>query len=220
MRLPAARPAAERAARPINDSLIDYLGKLPKHASQYELLAAACGDPGNATFYMWLEMLQQCGLPQAPLRVVEAGKPCRAALERMRGVDVFVEAGADLLLCDAGAEETLAALRRLRAGGTALVLVPDLSERAAVQMAYLMTALFGKVAVYAPTLFACNQKFLVGGDYKGGSAKLYDFSMSLFFLVRLEEINTVVGQAQMDFMRADLKMETFSDWRAAYFNLL
>ena len=219
MRPPArlSEPAADRA---INESLTEYLGKLPGHASQYATLAAACNDPGNDQFYMWLEVLKQCALPPGPLKVAEVGAPCRTALERMRGTDEFVESGADFLVSGAGPEETLLAMKRLRAGGMALVWVPDLSSKAAVRMAYLMTAAFGKVAVYAPTLFACNQKFLMGGDYRGGSTKLFDFSMPLYFLVRLEEINTIVGQAQMDFMRAEMKMESFAEWRAAYFNFL
>lgn len=219
MRPPArlSEPAADRA---INESLTDYLGKLPAHASQYETLAAACNDPGNDKFYMWLEVLQQCALPHEPMKVTEVGAPCRAALERMRGTDAFVESGADFLVSGAGPEETMLSMKRLRPGGTALVLVPDLSSKAAVRMAYLMTAAFGKVAVYAPTLFACNQKFLMGCDYKGGISKMHEFSMSLYFLVRLEEINTIVGQAQMDFMRAEMKMDSFADWRAAYFKLL
>ena len=38
-----------------------------------------------------------------------------------------------------------------------------------MQLAYLMAALFGKVAVYTPSLYAGDQKFLIGADYKGGA---------------------------------------------------
>ena len=216
MRMPqrAAEAMTETLARPINDSLYDYLRRLPAQASQYETLAAKAE---TAAFYLWVEVLHQCALPETALNV--AGTAGRAALARLRGRDAFVEADADLLL--SGEEAALGAMGGLRAGGTAVVLVQDLTCRAAVQLAYLMAALFGKVAVYTPSLYAGDQKFLIGADYKGGAeAAPREFAMSIYFLTRLEEINTVVGQAQMDFMRADLKMETFSDWRATYFNLL
>ena len=215
--LPAMRmPAIQRTAagRPINDSLYDYLRKLPAQASQYETLAAKAE---TAAFYLWVEVLQHCALPETALKV--AGEVGRAAIARLRGRDAFVEAGADLLL--SGEEEALRAMGGLRAGGTAVVLVQDLTSRAAVQLAYLMTALFGKVVVYTPTLYAGDQKFLIGVDYKGGAeAAPRDFAMSIFFLTRLEEINTVAGQAQLDYVRAEAKPDLYSEWWATYFKPL
>lgn len=216
MRMPAPRgpdaPATARGPRPINDSLYDYLGKLPAQASQYEALAAKAE---TAAFYLWVEVLHHCALPDSALNV--AGAAGREALTRLRGRDAFVEAGADLLLSE---EEALGAMGGLRAGGTAVVLVRDLTCRAAVQLAYLMAALFGKVAVYTPSLYAGDQKFLIGADYKGGAeAAPREFAMSIYFLTRLEEINTVAGQAQLDYVRAEAKPDLCAEWWATYFTL-
>ena len=217
MRMPLnQRQATLRGpARPINESLVDYLRKLPAQANQYDSLAAHKGV-GTAALYLWLEVLHHCALPEPTLKV--AGAPGRDALTRLRGADAFVDVGADLLLSEE--EEALRAMGGLRAGGIAVVRVQDLSTRAAVQLAYLMTALYGKVAVYTPSLYAGDQKFLVGGDYKGGAEAVpRDFAMSIFFLSRLEEINTVAGQAQMDYLRADAKPELYSEWCAAFMPL-
>ena len=212
--MPASRTdtLASRGQRPINDSLYDYLKRLPPQASQYEALASKAE---TAAFYLWVEVLHQCTLPEAALNV--AGAAGRAALAR-RGHEAFVEADADLLL--SGEEAALGAMGGLRAGGTAVVLVQDLTCRAAVQLAYLMTALFGKVAVYTPSLYAGDQKFLIGADYKGGAeAAPREFAMSVYFLTRLEEINTVAGQAQLDYVRAEAKPDLCAEWWATYFTL-
>ena len=44
--------------------------------------------------------------------------------------------------------------------------------------------------------------------------------MSMFFLTRLEEINTVAGQAQLDYVRAEAKPDLYSEWWATYFKPL
>jgi len=186
---------------------------LPAQASQYEALAAKAE---TAAFYLWVEVLHNCALPDSALKV--AGAAGREALTRLRGRDAFVEAEADLLL--SGEEEALGAMGGLRVGGTAVVLVRDLTCRAAVQLAYLMTALYGKVAVYTPSLYAGDQKFLIGAEYKGGAeAAPREFAMSMLFLTRLEEINTVAGQAQLDYVRAEAKPDLCAEWWATYFTL-
>ena len=92
-----------------------------------------------------------------------------------------------------------------------------LSSPAHVRLVYIMTALYKSVSVYSPTLYCGDEKYLIGRDFKGGEMPASEFAMSLYFLTKLEEINSVIGQAQMDHIRSETKHDQASaDWCTTY----
>jgi hypothetical protein len=214
VRMPKTTAAAAECG--INASLSDYLAQLPTHPSQYEKLADFCECKEKAAYFKLIELFSALPLPQEPFKLLCLGT-------QRTPVGPFGEAAAtprsiDLLISDADFGETLAAACKVQAvGGTLVVDVGRLSSPAHVRLAYVMAALYKSVSVYSPTLYSGDEKYLIGRDFKGGEMPASDFALSLYFLTRLEEINSVIGQAQMDHIRSESKYDQVcADWCTTY----
>ena len=214
VRMPKAVASAAECS--INASLSDYLAQLPKYPSQYEKLSDLCECKEKAAFFKLIELFSVLPFPKEPFKLLCLGTQ-RTPVGPFAEVDAAPRT-VDLLISDADFGETLAAACKVQAvGGMLVVEVGRLSTPAHVRLVYVMAALYKSVSVYTPTLYSGDEKYLIGRDFKGGEMPASEFTMSLYFLTRLEEINSVIGQAQMDHIRSETKYDQASaDWCTTY----
>jgi hypothetical protein len=215
VRMPKSTAAAAECN--INASLSDYLAQLPKHASQYEKLGDLCEYKEKAAYFKLIELFSVLALPKEPFKLLCLGTQ-RTPVGPFAEVVDAAPRTVDLLISDADFAQTLAAACKVQAvGGMLVVEVGRLSTPAHVRLAYVMAALYKSVSVYTPSLYCGEEKYLIGRDFKGGEMPASEFAMSLYFLTRLEEINSVIGQAQMDHIRSETKYDQSSaDWCTTY----
>jgi hypothetical protein len=119
-----------------------------------------------------------------------------------------------------------AAISKIKPKGTLVLDVGHLFSLASVQIAYMMCACFKQVHVHVPLAAFEHEKFLICTGYDPHPNVLellqsgdgpYTFDMSLYFLGKINEINSVYGQIQLENARNEPKNENkFNEWRSKY----
>lgn len=129
----------------------------------------------------------------------------------------------ELVTCEA-LSDIRAAMEIQKKGGTLVVQVADSTSLAAVQLIYILCACY-QVTVYTPMLNFEFEKFFICRDYNPHPKIMellktpgpYLFEMSNYFLARLDEINSIFGQVQLDFYRNPGSYEQrWADWQALW----
>jgi hypothetical protein len=130
---------------------------------------------------------------------------------------------AELVTCESLAD-VRDAMSAQKKGGTLVVQVANSTSLSSVQLIYMLCACY-QVTVYTPMLNFEFEKFLICRDYNPHpkimemlkSPGPYQFEMSNYFLARLDEINSIFGQVQLDFYRNPASYEQrWADWQALW----
>ena len=137
----------------------------------------------------------------------------------------FIAANTPLAACDSDATHIFAAstlydavqlLDRQRLGGSLIATIGDTVMRSEVQLVYILCASYSAVRIYQRNAHDLgSRRLLVCTGYRRPLPALppppYKFEMSMLFLSRLDEINSMNGQARFDAVRLRYK----GDWRSA-----
>jgi hypothetical protein len=193
----------------LNASLIHYTKDMP--LNPYLNLMKL--HPYPMTFFRLMEAFQVIDPPGKE----GVGLGIGATVLSLRGLPVSTEG--DLLISDLGFHETLLACKaRLKLGGSVLVVVPDQTKLSDVQLTYLFAACFTTVQIMLPSMsHADADRVLYCTDFLGNVpswavyAPPYNFTMTSYFITKLDEINSIFGQARFDQVRAGSK-DKCAEW--------
>ncbi len=130
---------------------------------------------------------------------------------------------AELVTCESlfGVREAMAKQKK---GGTLVVQVANSTSLSTVQLIYILCACY-QVTVYTPMLNFEFEKFLICRDFNPHPKIMellktpgpYQFEMSNYFLARLDEINSIFGQVQLDYHRNPTPHEQrWAEWQALW----
>jgi hypothetical protein len=125
----------------------------------------------------------------------------------------------DLVVSDAGLHATLMACKTsLRRNGSLLVVVPDQTILSDVQLSYLFASCFSMVQIMLPSLSHADSNrviyctdFLENVPEWANDPPPYHFNMTSYFVTKLDEINSIFGQARFDQARCGFKDRT-GEW--------
>lgn len=208
--LPTLRSGKTEEVDPyLNVSLNHYTKDMPPNP--YRNLESMHAYPMN--FFRLLEAIQVIDPPGKE----GVGLGVGGDVLKARSVPVFTEG--DLLVSDLGFHETLLACKsRLKRGGSVLVVVPDQTKLSDVQLTYIFAACFTTVQIMLPSMsHADADRVLYCADYLGNvpvwtvDPPPYNFIMTSYFITKLDEINSIFGQARFDQVRAGAK-DRCAEW--------
>ena len=193
----------------LNVSLIHFTKDMPPNP--YINLTNLYPYPMN--FFRLLEAFQVIEPPEKQ----GVGLGIGGEVLRMRSLPVSEEG--DILVSDLGFHETLLACKaRLKIGGSVLLVVPDQTRLSDVQLTYLFASCFTIVQIMLPSMsHADADRILYCRDFLGNipswaqAAPPYNFIMTNYFITKLDEINSIFGQARFDQVRAGSK-DKCADW--------
>jgi len=220
----------------INESLLEYIDQL-KHlkTDSYANLSTVCGIEAPIAFFKYVEIFQTFPFQRTPVTYWSSAVN-EAAVKALRlvrnGVADQSGAGpedADVILGEVGNapmyEIVRVALQRQKLGGSLILHVPDLFNKAAVQLLYLIAACYKTVCIYTPMVHTGQTKFIVAANLQQHSdlaaAPPYTFTPTQLFLTKLIEINTMIGQKRLE----QIRFTTMCDyecviWKAKYLSTL
>ena len=152
--------------------------------------------------------------------IMHATDSSRAAIRLIKGNGEEVSEDASIIFSDLPLEESVRLIRFQRKGGTLACIVGDLVTKAHVQLVYLLCSAYKTVRVIALTSSHTDaERLLLCTDYvhlpEIGEPP-YEFTMSRYFLTKLDEINSMNGQVRLEMARGYPRDKT-SAWMAANF---
>jgi hypothetical protein len=201
----------------INESLLEYIHQLQHMKNDtYCKLSSVCGVNEPIHYFKYLEVFQTFPFHRSPLRTHFFGNancPSLKSFQRVRGAlkDVYdADVGdADLVVCETvDHTPTLlfscvqAVLRNQKKDGSLILHVRELFGVGIVQVMYILAACYKTVSIYTPMVHSGQTKFIVAShlyqniDLPGPPP--YAFKPTQFFLVKLIEINTMIGQKRLE----------------------
>jgi len=193
----------------LNVSLAHYTKDMPSNP----YLNLCTMHPYPINFFRLLEavcVIEPCGKECFGVGVGEL-------VLKHRGTQCLTEG--DLLFSDTGLHETLMLCKRaLKRGGSALIVVPDQTKLSDVQMTYLFAACFATVQIMLPSMsHADPNRVLYCTDFLDNVPSWatlpppYNFTMTSYFVTKMDEINSIFGQARFDQVRSGAK-DRCADW--------
>jgi hypothetical protein len=183
----------------LNVSLAHYTSIMPPNPYQNLTLA----HPYSMNFFRLLEAFHVFEPPHGKMVGLGAGLDVVRYLGKEGGHE------GELLLSDASLRETLLFCRRLSKGSTVLIAVPDQTSLSDVQLTYLFAGCFATVQIMLPSMaHADADRIMYCTDFLGNVPKWldgsppYTFEMTNYFVTKLDEINSIFGQARFDQVKA------------------
>ena len=216
VRLPLVRAVEGNAEEVIiNESLLEYIDQLKCMKNEtYCKLSSVCGIHEPIPFFKYLEVFQTFPFHRSPIRTHffgEANGPSQKAFQRVRGAVKDVSepdvAEADLVVAETLDHGTLfdyvrTVLHKQKKDSTLILHVPDLFGIGMVQILYIIAACYKTVSIYTPMVHTGQTKFIVAANLQRNldlkEPPPYSFELTQFFLVKLIEINTMIGQKRLE----------------------
>lgn len=212
----------------INESLVSYIRKFENSQNEpYTKLPEMCNMKENIDFFKHIEVFKTFPFkPNMKLHYFNTEDHVRKAAnlmyptateEVLEGADLVVSGQVDFFSVVKSVAE------KLKKGGNLIVPVKELFSLSSVQTLYLLCYCFTTVNVYAPLLHTGQTKFIVATHLKKKftfkNAPPFTMQMSQLFLVKLIEINTIIGQKRLE----QIRFNTCCDyecaiWRSKFLN--
>lgn len=154
----------------------------------------------------------------------EGSPPVQDLLKKKYGA-LYSDGPSAVVSCES-TSDLAAALLKVAPNGTLILDVGQLFSLASVQLAYMMCACFKQVHVHVPFSAFEHDKFLICTGYDPHRNVLellqsgegpYTFDMSLYFWGKINDVNSVCGQIQLENARNEPKNDNkFNEWRSKY----
>jgi hypothetical protein len=214
-------PAVEGS---INQSLLEYIEQL-KHikVENYNKLNTVCGLEETLSFYKYVEVFNNFPWQREKLNVcsIQENDDAKKALTLVRGgvdnYDALVE-NADLVVADTTTHisdmytSVKNVLSKQKLDGNLVLHVGDLFGECTVQLLYLISACYTSMYIYTPMLHTGQTKFVVATKLchhvELALPPPYTFHPTQYFLTKLIEINTIIGQKRLE----QTRFNTTSDY--------
>jgi hypothetical protein len=222
----------------INQSLLEYMGKLKYIPSEvYSKLGNVCDMKEPSIFFKFIEVFHTFPFESKPLHLKyinsEIAKKAFSMVRRENGrLDVHTDVAVEQADVSVGTVEpgsnfyeiVRTVLSRQKLGGHMVVHIPELFSLSTVQLLYLLCSCFTSVCVYAPMLYSGQTKFIVCLNMTKNMeipiAPPYNFLIPQLFLVKITEINTMIGQKRLEQMRFNMNCDyECLIWKSKYLNL-
>ena len=209
VQIPIPRQGTVKDVSPyLNVSLTHYASNMPPNP--YQKLTQAHHFPMN--FFRLLEAFHVFEPPFEKMVGLGEGVNVIQALQKEP------HAEGNLLLSDFSLRETLLFCRRMAKGSAVLIVVPDQTRLSDVQLTYLFAACFATVQIMLPSMaHADSDRIMYCTDFLGNVPKWldgappYNFEMTNYFVTKLDEINSIFGQARFDQVKAGSR-DHCADW--------
>jgi hypothetical protein len=88
-------------------------------------------------------------------------------------------------------------------GGNSIIKISDSNEPGAIQMLYYLSACYETVHLYKPELEISSDKYIVCCNLQI-KHQMNTFQIPYYFLTRLDDINTIFGHYQLEYMCSKL----------------
>jgi hypothetical protein len=192
-----------------NMSLCNYLSHLKESAAKE-----------NFFYHKVVDILDP-----PPFSVTHEGSPPVQDLFKKKYGPLYSDGPSAVVACES-TSDLAAALFKVAPKGTLILDVGHLFSLASVQLAYMMCACFKQVHVHVPFSAFEHDKFLICTGYDPHRNVLellqsgegpYTFDMSLYFWGKINDVNSVCGQIQLENARNEPKNDhKFNEWRSKY----
>ena len=164
----------------------------------------------------FIEIMRGIDLREA--KIMHATESSRAALHLINMVDE-VNADSTLIFSDLPFLESARLTRVQRVGGTLIAVIGDMVNRCDIQLLYLLCACYKTVRIQSLTVsHADPERMLICSDFVQAPEFVdppFDFEMSLYFLSKLDEINSMNGQVRLELVRSTPRDKTVA-WMTAH----
>ena len=192
----------------INVSLSHYASDMP--ANPYNQLTTL--RPHTMNFFRLTEAIQVFN-PQ-----FERGVGLGVGEEVLRSRNAEIGEEGDLLVSDLGLYETILRCRSLKKGGSLLLVIPNQTKLSEVQMSYLYASCFSMVQILLPSMSHTDaDRVLYCADFLGNVPSWitipppYNFTMTSYFVTKLDEINSIFGQSRFDQLKCGAR-DRCAEW--------
>jgi hypothetical protein len=193
---------------PLGLSLTDYISKLaPREASS----GYSSYVPKSPYFFIMAELIRMHNLPVKDSLHIGT-RSCLEYLEYIKTSGVHIDEGASgkyALLVDDTCELNLNVLSHQEQYGTYISRMNESTSAEAIQFLYKLCCCYKHVYLCKPDADCSTKstKYVVAVHYKQ-APDMNNLRISYYFRMKLEEINSVFGQSQLEhlrFMEAKLK---------------
>ena len=212
----------------INESLVSYISKFECSAHEpYAKLPDMCNMKESIVFFKYIEVFKTFPFkPNMKIHFFQTEDYARKAAnliytsateDVMERADLVVSGQVDFF------SVVKSVVERMKKSGNLIVPVQELFSLSSVQTLYLLCYCFTTVTIYAPVLHTGQTKYVVATHLKKNftfkNAPPFTMQMSQLFLVKLIEINTIIGQKRLEQVRFNNCCDyECAIWRSKFLN--
>ena len=159
------------------------------------------------------------GLDLRDAKIMHATDSSRTALHIINMVEEVSE-DATLIFSDLQFLDTVRLTKFQRIGGTLIAVIGDMVNKSDIQLLYLLCACYKTVRILSVVVsHADSERMLICSDFIEAPEFVdppFNFELSLYFLSKLDEINSMNGQARLELVRSTPRDKTVA-WMTTHF---